>query len=156
MTGDIIKPLQGHPQRSAVRPLAQALWVGLGCQRGASSNLIAAAIHQVCAAYELNEALIIGIATLAAKAAEPGILDLCIQRQWALRCFSAEQLRVVPVPNPAATVMATMTTPSVAEAAAILAAQAPLCVCKQIIRQPGGPSVTLAVAQLRIQSQPEA
>ncbi|MBW4466792.1 MAG: cobalamin biosynthesis protein [Pegethrix bostrychoides GSE-TBD4-15B] len=123
------------------------LWIGLGFQRGASPALIAAAIHQVCLAHGFNEALIIGLATLDSKAAS--LLDLCAERQWMLRGFSAQQLRAVPTPNPAAQVMATVATPSVAEAAAILAAGSPLCLCKQIIRQSGEPAVTLAVAQSR-------
>ena len=136
--------------------LDQGLWVGLGCQHGVSQASIATAIRQVCAAHYLNEALIIGIATLDSKSTETGILDLCAERHWALRWFSAEQLRAVEAPNPTAQAMAAVATPSVAEAAAILAAQAPLCVCKQIIRQPGQPGITLAVAQSLAQSQTES
>ena len=134
-------------QDNQAKPCSPVLWVGLGCQQGVSSALIAAAIRQVCMAHHLNAALIFGIATLDTKATEAGILDLCTERQWALRWFSAEQLRAVQVPNPKANVMAKVATPSVAEAAAILAAQAPLSVSKQIVRQPGEPGVTIAIAQ---------
>lgn len=126
-------------------------WIGLGYQRSAAPASIAAAIRQVCGAHDLDEALILGLATLNTKAAE--LCDLCVQRQWVLRGFTAQQLRAVPVPHPAATVMAKVATPSVAEAAAILAAQSSLLwVDKQIIRQPGQPSITLAVAQLRAEA----
>lgn len=127
-------------------------WVGLGCQRGVTSALLAAAIQQVCAAHDLDESRIIGLATLDSKSTEAGILDLCAERQWILCGFSAEQLRAVNVPYPSAHVMAIVTTPSVAEAAAILAAQSPLCVGKQIIRQSGQPGITLAVAQSHLEA----
>jgi len=143
-------------QDNQAKPCTPGLWVGLGCQQGVSSTLIAVAIHQVCALHNLNTALILGIATLDTKATEVGILDLCTERQWALRWFSAEQLRVVQVLKPKANVMAKVATPSVAEAAAILAAQAPLLVGKQIIRQPGEPGVTIAIAQSQAESLPDA
>lgn len=130
----------------------QRLWIGLGCQRGVAQTAVAAAIRQVCATHGLDEAQIAGIATLESKSTEAGLLDLCRKRQWVLRYFSAEQLRAVTVPHPAIRVMAAVATPSVAEAAAILAAGAPLCVGKQVIRQAGEPSMTIAVAQ----SPPEA
>jgi len=106
--------VQWHPR---------VLWVGIGCERGTPRSLIELAIQEVCRSHHLAEAAIAGIATIDLKADEVGIVDLCRDRQWPLRCFEAEALRTVLVPNPSAIVAAEVNTPSVAEAAAILASQ---------------------------------
>lgn len=140
--------VQWHPR---------VLWVGIGCERGTAQALIAAAIQAACRGHHLAEAAIAGIATIDLKADEVGIVELCRERQWALKCFSAEQLRHIPVPTPSQTVAAEVGTPSVAEAAAILAAGtaassdlnlSSLLVQKRIVRQENqAGAVTVAIAQ---------
>ncbi|PSB08129.1 precorrin-3B C(17)-methyltransferase, partial [filamentous cyanobacterium CCP2] len=132
---------------------------GIGCERGTSRQLIESAIQQVCQAHQFAEGSIAGIATLDLKADEAGILKLCHDRQWPLQCFTAEQLRSVSVPTPSDIVAEEVGTPSVAEAAAILASQghklrassdlsASLRVAKTIVRQAGQPgAVTVAIAE---------
>jgi cobalt-precorrin 5A hydrolase/precorrin-3B C17-methyltransferase len=153
-----ISPMQRTFSSEADFPKVQwhprVLWVGIGCERGTSRSLIEMAVQQVCRANHLAEAAIAGVATIDLKADETGILELCQARQWPLRCFAAEQLRQISVPTPSATVEAEVGTPSVAEAAAILAAQGlgqqfpQLRVQKQIVRQPDHPgAVTVAIAQ---------
>lgn len=139
--------IQWHPR---------VLWIGIGCERGTSRQLIETAIQQVCRNNHLAEAAIAGVATLDLKADESGLVELCRDRHWPLHCFSAEALRPIAVLNPSAVVEAEVGTPSVAEAAAILAtgsAVTPLRVFKQIFRQPQKPgamtggAVTVAIAQ---------
>ena len=98
------------------------LWVGIGCQRGISTHLLAKAIQQVFRENQLNQSAIAGIATIDNKAQEVGLLEFCQVHNLALRTFPAEVLRLVCVPNPAKITEQAMGTPSVAEAAAILAA----------------------------------
>jgi len=137
--------VQWHPR---------VLWVGIGCERGTSRQLIETAIQQVFRANHLAEGAIAGIATIDLKADEIGLVDLCRDRHLPLHCFTADQLRAVQVPTPSAIVEAEVGTPSVAEAAAILGASPfppptpSLRVPKQIVRaenQPG--AVTVAIAQ---------
>jgi cobalt-precorrin 5A hydrolase len=97
-------------------------WIGIGCQRGTSTQLIAKAIQQVFEENQLNQSAIAGIATIDTKASEPGLREFCHLRNLAIKTFPAEILRLVCVPNPSAIIDQTMGTPSVAEAAAILAA----------------------------------
>lgn len=133
----------------------RVLWVGIGCERGTSKALIEKAIRRVCHSNHLAEDAIAGIATINIKADEEGLVELCGERNWPLRTFPADILRSVNVPNPSAVVDKEVGTPSVAEAAALVAAKgvgahnlAPLLVGKQIIRdenQPG--AVTVAIAQ---------
>ena len=130
-------------QSSANPPLPQVqwhprvLWVGIGCERGTSRQLIETAIAEVCRKYQLAEGAIAGIATIDIKADEMGILELCRDRQLPLHTFPSELLRTISVPNPSAVVDAEVGTPSVAEAAALSAAKSQtLLVPKQIFRFP--------------------
>ncbi|AFZ17072.1 precorrin-3B C(17)-methyltransferase [Allocoleopsis franciscana] len=134
--------VQWHPR---------VLWVGIGCERGTSRALIETAIEQVCQQHHLAESAIAGIATIDIKADEVGLIEVCRERNWPLCIFPADILRGVNVPNPSAVVDKEVGTPSVAEAAAIFAAQSPaLLVPKQIFRSPRqNPqgAVTVAIAQ---------
>jgi cobalt-precorrin 5A hydrolase / precorrin-3B C17-methyltransferase len=134
--------VQWHPR---------VLWVGIGCERGTSCQVIEMAVQQVCDAHHLAELAIAGVATIDLKADEIGLLEFCSDRNFPLKCFSAEQLRAISVPNPSAVVEHEVGTPSVAEAAAILACATPdalLRAAKQIVRLEGEPgAVTLAIAQ---------
>ncbi len=139
----------------------KSLWVGIGCQKGSSRELIAAAIQQVFEENQLDQSAIAGFATIETKASEFGLVELCRLCNLPLKTFAASILSTVCVPNPAETTNKKVGTPSVAEAAAILAAsgftpsvvgkqklEVQLLVSKQIFRlqeQPG--AVTLAVAQ---------
>jgi len=135
------------------------LWVGIGCQKGTSWELIATAIQKVFQENQLNENAIAGLATIDTKASEVGLIELCRLRSFSLKIFSADILSTVSVPNPAEIAAKTVGTPSVAEAAAILAAsnitpsltrkqelKISLLVPKQIFRLEGKPgAVTIAV-----------
>lgn len=124
----------------------RVLWVGIGCERGTPKETIAQAITQVCLDNQLSENAIAGIATIDIKADEIGLIELCQERNLPLRTFTAEVLNSVSVPNPSQVVKAEVGTPSVAEAAAISAAQVDkLLVTKQIFKSQG--AVTVAIAQ---------
>jgi cobalamin biosynthesis protein CbiG len=134
----------------------QLLWVGIGCQKGTSTYLISTAIKKACHEYQLNYTSIAGIATIDRKASEFGLREFCRIHNLPLITFTAEILAGVSVPNPGKITTETMGTPSVAEAAAILAAcdqisQVNLLVPKQIFRLPEEVgSVTVAVAQRKL------
>ena len=66
---------------------------------------------------------IAGVATIDIKATEAGLVELCCDRNWPLQTFPAEILRAIAVPTPSTVVEAEVGTKSVAEAAAIVAAQ---------------------------------
>ncbi|MBD2510490.1 cobalamin biosynthesis protein [Nostoc muscorum FACHB-395] len=145
--------------------MQQVFWVGIGCKRGTSRQLIDWAIEQAFGENQLFQSAIAGIATIDTKALEVGLVEVCHLRNLPLKTFSAEILCSVCVPNPATITDHKVGTPSVAEAAAILAATqaslltAPpftstealgvtLLVPKQIFQLQGQPgAVTLAVAQ---------
>ncbi|WP_245821138.1 cobalamin biosynthesis protein [Geodermatophilus pulveris] len=60
------------------------------------------------------------LATLDARAVEPGLVGAAAARGWPLTGHPAAALAAVPVPSPSARVAAAVGTPSVAEAAALL------------------------------------
>jgi cobalt-precorrin 5A hydrolase/precorrin-3B C17-methyltransferase len=129
----------------------RVLWVGIGCERGTSKNLIAQALEEACERYHLALEAIAGLATIDLKADELGIIELAREHNYPIQTFSAEQLKTVTVPNPSPMVNQEVGTPSVAEAAAILATNCPnpnLLVTKQILRTEGEKgAVTIAIAQ---------
>ncbi|MDJ0557075.1 MAG: precorrin-3B C(17)-methyltransferase [Microcoleaceae cyanobacterium MO_207.B10] len=105
--------VQWHPR---------VLWVGVGCERGVSKKLIATGIEQVFRANHLALGAIAGIATIDIKADEVGLVELCQEKNLPLRTFPAELLSCVEVPTPSNIVATEVGTPSVAEAAAKIAA----------------------------------
>ncbi|MDM3849868.1 MAG: cobalamin biosynthesis protein [Aphanizomenon gracile PMC644.10] len=130
------------------------LWVGIGCQKGVSQQLINTAIKQVFQEYQLIYSEISGIATIDKKASEIGLLEFCNLEKLPLKVFSAELLNSVLVPHPNNTITKLLGTSSVAEASAILAAseitsaEIKLLVPKQIFRLSGEiGAVTVAVAK---------
>lgn len=56
------------------------LWVGVGCQRGLSRELIEAAIAHVFRENQLSQNAIAGIATIDTKADEVGLVELCREK----------------------------------------------------------------------------
>ncbi len=130
--------VQWHPK---------VLWVGIGCERDTSSELIEKAIDETCQTYHLATVAIAGIASIDLKADEKGIIEVCQRRNLFFTTFTAEQLNQVDVPTPSQVVKQEVGTSSVAEAAAILAGSK-LLVSKQIFKsnnQSG--AVTVAIAQ---------
>lgn len=98
--------------------------VGLGCDRGTPLATVALALDAALAQAGLVREQVRVLASIEAKQGEPAFMALAAQGGWPLRFFSAAELAAVPVPNPSETVLRYMGTPSVSEAAALLAGQA--------------------------------
>ena len=125
------------------------LWVGIGCQGGVSKLAIQSAIESVFTQYNLDLATIAGLATIDRKANEPGLLEYCRESGWFLKIYSPERLNSVAVERSSQLVSVLVGTASVAEAAALCAAQSDiLLVPKQKFRLDAeSGSVTIAIAQ---------
>jgi cobalt-precorrin 5A hydrolase / precorrin-3B C17-methyltransferase len=122
-----------------------SLVVGVGASRGAPAAEIAHLIAAGLADAGLARESVHALATVDVKAAEPGIVEVAAANGWPVRTFPAEDLARVTVPHPSEVVRAAVGTPSVAEAAALLAAGtgAELVLPKRI-----GAMATVAVARL--------
>lgn len=123
------------------------LWLGIGCQRGVSDELIESAILQTLALQDLQIADVVGVASIDHKAQEPGILEVCAKYHWQLQTYSATELDNVQIQRPSTTIAQLVGTNSVAEAAAMLASGQQLLVSKQIYLI-DGKFITVAIASL--------
>ena len=126
--------------------------VGVGCDRGTPLETLEAAVDQALALAGLGREAVRGLSTIDRKNDEFCILMLAARSNWPLHLFSAQELARVPVPNPSATVMKYMGTPAVAEAAALLAAQAgldALLVEKHKHRGTDGKNATVSIARTK-------
>jgi cobalt-precorrin 5A hydrolase / cobalt-factor III methyltransferase / precorrin-3B C17-methyltransferase len=120
------------------------LVLGIGCSSGAGAEDIQELARAALAEAGASIESVAELASIEAKRHEPGLLAFA--QRWHLppRWFSAAELRAVAVPNPSQTVAAAVGTPSVAEAAALLASAGELVVPKR-----ASATVTAAVARRR-------
>ena len=125
-----------------------SLVVGVGASRGVPADEVRDLIDDALRTAGLAPESVRAVATVDVKADEVGILAVARERGWPLLTYPAADLAGVPVPHPSETVRAAVGTPSVAEAAALLAARqagrdAELVVAKRV-----APHATVAVARL--------
>jgi cobalt-precorrin 5A hydrolase/precorrin-3B C17-methyltransferase len=99
-----------------------SLVVGVGSSRNVSSEEVLGLIDDTLAEAGLSPASVTALATVDAKAAEPGLVAAASGRGWPLRAYPADTLAGIAVPNPSAAALAAVGTPSVAEAAALAGA----------------------------------
>lgn len=136
------------PATSALR-----LAVGLGCDRGTPEATVEACLRAALAQAGADIAQVVVAASIEAKADEAAFLSLAARHGWPLQWYSAAQLAAVPVPNPSETVLRYMGTPSVSEAAALLAAGAAHDACallveKHRLRGEDGRNATVSIARM--------
>ncbi len=97
-----------------------SLVVGVGASKGAPVDEVLALVQGALADAGLSVASVAALATVDAKAGEPGIVGAAERLGVPVVTYSAEELAVVDVPNPSDAPLAAVGTPSVAEAAALV------------------------------------
>lgn len=125
--------------------------IGIGCDRGASEESILHAIQSVLKQSGLRPAAIRQAASIDIKSDEAGLLQACQRLGWPLTFYPADELAKICVPNPSPTVLKYTGTPSVSEAAALLAAHSDkkdLVVEKYRECGADGRNVTLSLARI--------
>ncbi len=125
--------------------------VGIGCDRGTPLATLQQALDEALALAGARLTDVVAVASIDLKADESGLLALAAQHGWALTFYSPAQLASITVPNPSETVRKYTGTPSVSEAAALLAAQvgmADLLVEKHKFKGPDGKNATVSIARL--------
>jgi len=95
--------------------------LGIGCDRGTPVATLAQALDETLACVGASRADVAMVASIDLKADEPGLLALAATQGWQIRFEPAARLAEVPVPNPSDMVRRHTGTPSVSEAAALLA-----------------------------------
>ena len=131
------------------------LWIGIGCERNTSKELIANSLNIFLESGNLSRHSIAGFATIDIKRDEKGILELAEENNIPIKFFTKEDLSKIIVPNPSTVVQKEIGTSSVAEASCILAAgeESKLLEEKRIFKNQTG-AVTFAVAESKNQYNP--
>ncbi|MFG2141984.1 cobalamin biosynthesis protein [Streptomyces sp. NPDC048650] len=101
---------------------AAPLVVGVGASRGVPVSEVLELITATLAAAGCADRPVATLATVTARAAEPGLIGAARRLGVPLRSYPAAALATVRGADPSAAVRAAVGTPSVAEAAALLAA----------------------------------
>lgn len=132
--------IDDRPSRVVLHP--PSLVVGVGASSDAPPDAARHLLDLALRDHGLAEASVALVATIDRRAGDPVVTCL----GWPIRSFAAPALSAVSVPNPSDRVAAEVGTPSVAEAAALLAAgpDAALVVTKQV-----STTATLAIARRR-------
>lgn len=127
------------------------LAVGIGCDRGTPLDTLQQALDEALALAGAVAGDVAVVASIDLKRDEPGIKALAENHRWDIAFYPAAQLAAVPVPHPSETVRRHTGTPSVAEAAALLSADAGmahLIVEKHKLRGPDGRNATISIARI--------
>ncbi|WP_368506638.1 5,6-dimethylbenzimidazole synthase [Uliginosibacterium sp. 31-12] len=124
--------------------------IGLGCDRGTPQATLERAVDEALEMAGAVASEVVALASITLKADEAGLLALAQARGWPLCFYPPALLAEVAVPNPSETVRHYTGTPSVSEAAALLAAQATdaraLRVEKHRVKGADGRNATVSVA----------
>ncbi|MFE3590037.1 precorrin-3B C(17)-methyltransferase [Streptomyces niveus] len=118
LVSDRVVPL--GPADVVLRP--PSLVVGVGASRGVGVDEVYGLVVDVLRDAGLSALSVRELATVDAKADEPGIVGAAAELGVPVRTYPADVLASVDVPNPSDAPLAAVGTPSVAEAAALAAA----------------------------------
>jgi cobalt-precorrin 5A hydrolase len=125
--------------------------LGLGCDRNTPLATVEQAIKEALAACQSTLTNVKAVASIDLKSDEPALQQLAQQQGWKIHFYAAEELAKVDVPNPSETVRKHTGTPSVSEAAALLAARTEkqnLIIEKHRMRGPDGRNATVSIARI--------
>ncbi|MFI7411430.1 precorrin-3B C(17)-methyltransferase [Streptomyces sp. NPDC049627] len=115
LTDRLVEPAE---REVVLRP--PSLVVGVGASKGAPADEIVGLIESALGDAGLSPKSLAELATVDAKADEPGIVEAAARLGVPLVTHSAGELAAVEVPNPSDAPLAAVGTPSVAEAAALV------------------------------------
>jgi cobalt-precorrin 5A hydrolase/precorrin-3B C17-methyltransferase len=120
-----------------------SLVAGVGASHGVTAAEVLGLVDTALAEAGLSSASVTALATVDAKAAEPGLVEAARERGWPLLTHPAGRLAAVPVPTPSQAALAAVGTPSVAEAAALASADV------LIVPKRKSAMATVAIARIR-------
>lgn len=126
--------------------------VGLGCDRGVLLETLREAVQAALADAGAHAGQVVAAASITLKQDEAALLALAAENGWPLHFYEAHELAAVEVPHPSETVRRYTGTPSVSEAAALLAAgpdtpMTALVVEKHKLKGADGRNATVSIAR---------
>ncbi|MFI2639479.1 precorrin-3B C(17)-methyltransferase [Streptomyces sp. NPDC018610] len=143
VTDRAVEPADGEV---LLRP--PSLVVGVGASKGAPVDEVLDLVAGALRGAGLSARSVAELATVDAKASEPGIVEAAERLGVPLVTYSAEELAAVAVPNPSGAPLAAVGTPSVAEAAALVGGGELLVPKRKSERTDGRPAMaTCAIAR---------
>lgn len=143
LTDRLVEPAE---REVVLRP--PSLVVGVGASRGAPADEVLALVEGALRDAGLCAASLAELATVDAKAEEPGLLEAAARLGVPLVTFTAGELAGVEVPNPSDAPLTAVGTPSVAEAAALVRGGELLVAKRKSERADGRPAMaTCAVVR---------
>ncbi len=119
---DRVPATSARPAPPMVLYRPPSLVLGAGASRGVTAAEMGDLMDKALEDAGLSADCVRRVATVDLKRGERGLVAAASQRGWELTGFAPADLAMVVVPNPSETVRAAIGTPSVAEAAALLAA----------------------------------
>jgi cobalt-precorrin 5A hydrolase/precorrin-3B C17-methyltransferase len=131
------------PARPAVIARPPSLVAGVGASRGAGAEEVVELLESALAEAGLAAGSLRELATVTAKADEPGLRAAARRFGVPLVTHPAERLAALTVPNPSEAVRAAVGTPSVAEAAALVSGG------ELVVAKRRSAHATVAIARLR-------
>ncbi|MEU6531602.1 precorrin-3B C(17)-methyltransferase [Streptomyces sp. NPDC046928] len=138
--------VEASDREAVLRP--PTLVVGVGASRGAPADEVLSLVGDALRDAGLSAASVAELATVDAKAGEPGIVEAAARLGVPLVTHTPERLAAVPVPHPSDAPLAAVGTPSVAEAAALVGGGDLLVPKRKSQRADGSPAMaTCAVAR---------
>ncbi len=144
VTVDMAEDSGEYGDLPVLRLRAPRLVLGIGCRRGSTEEEIREAVSCVLEKHGLERLSLARIASVDLKADEPGLLEFARRWKLPLLFYRAAELEKVRVPSPSARVEKHIGTPSVSEAAALLAGGGRFL----LVAKNKFPRVTVAVAPL--------
>ncbi|MDN3248618.1 precorrin-3B C(17)-methyltransferase [Streptomyces sp. ZSW22] len=143
ITDRLVEPAE---REAVLRP--PSLVVGVGASKGAPVDEVHGLVETALREAGLSAASVAELATVDAKAEEPGIVGAAERLGVPLVTYAADELAGIEVPNPSDAPLAAVGTPSVAEAAALVrggellvpkrkSAAAPAMATCAVVRRPG-------------------
>ena len=140
------RALETADHEVALRP--PSLVVGVGASKGAPVDEVLGLVQDALRDAGLSAKSVAGLATVDAKAAEPGIVQAAERLGVPVVTYSAEELAGIEVPNPSDAPLTAVGTPSVAEAAALVRGGELLVPKRKSARADGQPAMaTCAVVR---------
>ncbi|MFG2784530.1 precorrin-3B C(17)-methyltransferase [Streptomyces prunicolor] len=127
-----------------------SLVVGVGASKGAPVNEVLGLVYDALREAGLSVGNIAELATVDAKAEEPGIVQAAQRLRVPLVTYSAEELAAVEVPHPSDAPLAAVGTPSVAEAAALVGGGELLVPKRKSERADGQPAMATCAVVRRV------
>ncbi|MEA4847834.1 MAG: cobalt-precorrin 5A hydrolase [Clostridiaceae bacterium] len=151
---DVLITYRRSGKAGALRLIAPAVILGIGCKRGIDADTIEAAFKRLMGKTGCSEAALCCAASIDRKAVEPGILEFCRRHGLPFHTFSAAELAEAPGKFSASEFVKNVTgVDNVCERSAVLAGGRRLLAKKEA---GSGVTMALAVKELALSFMEEA